>query len=129
MSVPLRREAKGSGDSRLTRLAVAMAMAGNQEGVHYLYVRYAGDVRRYVTSFVRDRHEAEDVTQTIFAELTTAIQEYEQQGVPFRAWIVRVARNAALDHLRAKRATPTGETPDASPKQPESISAVTQSRR
>ena len=38
-----------------------------------------------------------------------AIQKYEQREVPFDAWILRVARNAALDHLRAKRAIPTEE--------------------
>ena len=29
--------------------------------------------------------------------------KYEQREVPFSAWILRVARNAALDHLRARR--------------------------
>jgi len=39
----------------------------------------------------------------------TAIGKYERREVPFEAWIMRVARNAALDHLRAKRAIPTEE--------------------
>ena len=39
----------------------------------------------------------------------TAINKYEERAVPFDAWILRVARNAALDHLRAKRAIPTEE--------------------
>ncbi len=97
------------GASQLTRKAVARAQAGDPEGLHYLYVRYADDVLRYVTSFVRDTHEAEDITQNVFAKLMTAIKKYEQREVPFDAWILRVARNAALDHLRAKRAIPTEE--------------------
>ena len=32
----------------------------------------------------------------------TAIQKYEPREVPFAAWILRVARNAALDHLIAR---------------------------
>lgn len=95
--------------SHLTREAVARAKAGDPEGLHYLYVRYADDVLRYVTSFVRDHHEAEDITQNVFAKLMTAIKKYEQREVPFDAWILRVSRNAALDHLRAKRAIPTEE--------------------
>ncbi len=95
--------------SQLTRQAVARAKAGDSEGLHYLYVRYADDVLRYVTSFVRDPHEAEDITQNVFAKLITAIAKYEQREVPFDAWILRVARNAALDHLRARRAIPTEE--------------------
>lgn len=97
------------GPNRLTQEAVIRAKAGDPEGIHYLYVRYADDVLRYVTSFIRDHHEAEDITQNVFAKLITAIAKYEQREVPFDAWILRVARNAALDHLRARRAIPTEE--------------------
>lgn len=95
--------------TQLTQEAVARAKAGDSEGLHFLYVRYADDVLRYVASFVRDHHEAEDITQNVFAKLMKAIKRYQQQEVPFDAWILRVARNAALDHLRAKRAIPTEE--------------------
>src|SRR4051794_7973599 len=93
----------------LTQRAVTRAKAGDSEGLHYLYVRYADDVLRYVTGFIRDHHEAEDITQNVFAKLMTAIKKYEEREVPFDAWIMRVARNAALDYLRAKRAIPTEE--------------------
>ncbi len=93
----------------LTREAVARAKAGDSEGLHYLYVRYADDVLRYVTGLIRDHHEAEDITQNVFAKLMKAINKYEERAVPFDAWILRVARNAALDHLRAKRSIPTEE--------------------
>lgn len=98
-----------TGQARLTQDAIACAKQGDPEGIHYLYVRYADDVRRYVASFVRDRHEAEDITQNVFAKLITAIVKYQQREVPFEAWILRVARNAALDHLRARRAVPMEE--------------------
>src|SRR3954463_9816112 len=80
------------GDSDLTRRAVTRAKAGDSEGLHYLYVRYADDVLRYVTGFIRDHHEAEDITQNVFAKLMTAINKYEEREVPFDAWILRVAR-------------------------------------
>jgi RNA polymerase sigma-70 factor (ECF subfamily) len=101
--------AQKDGASRLTQQAVARAKAGDSEGLHFLYVRFADDVLRYVASFVRDHHEAEDITQNVFTKLMTAIKKYEQREVPFEAWILRVARNAALDHLRSKRAIPTEE--------------------
>ncbi len=103
------RAAGSAGAGRLTQQAVARAKGGDPEGLHFLYVRYADDVLRYVASFVRDHHEAEDITQNVFTKLMTAIRKYEQREVPFEAWILRVARNAALDHLRAKRAIPTEE--------------------
>jgi len=63
----------------------------------------------YVKSLVKDHHEAEDITQNVFVKLSTAIRKYEPREVPFAAWILRVARNAALDHLRARRALPCEE--------------------
>lgn len=97
------------GNSRLVREAIEHAQAGNTEGLHFLYVRYAPDVQRFVNSLVKDQYEAEDITQNIFAKLMKAINKYEPREVPFAAWIMRVARNAALDHLRARRAVPTEE--------------------
>lgn len=97
----------GVSDSQLVQEAVSHAKAGDPEGLHFLYLRYAPDVTRYVNSVVHDLHEAEDITQNVFAKLITTIAKYEQRDVPFTAWILRVARNAALDHMRAKRAIPT----------------------
>ncbi len=96
-------------DSRLVQQAVARAQAGDHEGLHFLYVRFAPDVQRYVNSVVHDHHEAEDITQNVFAKLMTAIGKYQRREVPFAAWILRVARNAALDHMRARRAIPAEE--------------------
>src|SRR6201994_1119070 len=94
----------GTEEGRLVRRAVGMAKQGDSEGIHFLYVRFHDDVLRYVNSLVRDYHEAEDITHNVFAKLMTAIRKYEERAVPFSAWILRVARNAALDHLRARRA-------------------------
>jgi RNA polymerase sigma-70 factor, ECF subfamily len=99
---------KGDVDVTVMR-AVRHAKAGDINAVHYLYARYADSVQGYVRSIVGDHHEAEDVTQNVFAKLMTAIRKYEQRDVPFSAWILRVARNAALDHLRAKRLVPCEE--------------------
>jgi RNA polymerase sigma-70 factor, ECF subfamily len=38
-----------------------------------------------------------------------ALSRYEPRSVPFSAWILRVARNLALDHMRAVRAVPCEE--------------------
>ena len=100
---------QSSNDSALIQRAVRGAKEGDGEALHFLYVRFAPDLLRYVNSFVHDRHEAEDIVQNVFAKLITAIGKYEEKDVPFSAWILRVSRNAALDHLRAKRAIPTEE--------------------
>jgi RNA polymerase sigma-70 factor (ECF subfamily) len=93
----------------LVRPAIARAKEGDPSALHYLYVRYADDVFGYVNSIVRDPHDAEDITQTMFAKLMHAILRYEERDVPFSAWILRVARNASLDYLRARRQIPFEE--------------------
>jgi RNA polymerase sigma-70 factor, ECF subfamily len=90
-----------------TRLAVARAKEGDQDAVRFLYVSYSHNIYGYVRSIVRDDHEAEDVTQHVFAKLMTSIVKYDDRGVPFFAWLLRLARNVAIDHLRANRMTPT----------------------
>jgi RNA polymerase sigma-70 factor (ECF subfamily) len=89
--------------------AVSRAKLGDDDAIRFLYLRYADNVYGYVCSIVRDEHEAEDVTQQIFAKLLTALPKYEPRLVPFSAWILRVAHNAAIDHVRARRAVPFAE--------------------
>jgi RNA polymerase sigma-70 factor, ECF subfamily len=102
------RDAEDGGRD-LERRAIAAAKAGDWDGLSYLYSRYADEVRRYVQSIVREPHEAEDITHDVFAKLMKAIQKYEERKVPFAAWIMRVARNAALDHVRSRRQIPVDE--------------------
>ena len=90
-----------------TRLAVARAKEGDRNALQFLYVRYSNNIYGYVRSIVRDDHEAEDVTQHVFAKLMTTLVKYDDRGVPFFAWLLRLARNVAIDHLRANRLTPT----------------------
>src|ERR671936_145753 len=86
-------------DSRNVRLAVARGKEGDREAIRFLYVRY----------IVHDEHEAEDITQHVFAKLMTVLVKYDERGVPFFGWLLRLAHNAAIDHLRSRRATPAEE--------------------
>jgi len=95
-----------------TRLAVARAKEGDHEAFRFLYITYSQNIYGYVRSIVRDDHEAEDVTQHVFAKLMTTLVKYDDRGVPFFAWLLRMARNVAIDHLRANRLTPTEEVLD-----------------
>jgi RNA polymerase sigma-70 factor (ECF subfamily) len=95
-------------DPVITR-AVARAQAGDMDAIHVLYLRYKNHVYGYVLSILRDEHEAEDVTQHAFMKLIRVIHQYEAREVPFTSWILRVARNVAVDHLRQRRPIPTEE--------------------
>ncbi len=89
--------------------AIADAKLGDEDAMRFLYLGYADNVYGYVCSIVRDEHEAEDVTQLIFAKLMTALARYEPRSVPFSAWILRIAHNASIDHMRGRRAVPCEE--------------------
>jgi RNA polymerase sigma-70 factor (ECF subfamily) len=89
--------------------AVSRAKEGDREALRYLYTVYADAVYGYVRSVVRDDYEAEDVTQQVFMKIMTVLPRYEARDVPFTAWILRVARNVAVDFLRQRRAIPTEE--------------------
>ncbi len=96
-------------DRALVDRAVAQAKRGDHEGIRFIYATYSGDVFRFVRSIVGDEHDAEDVTQTVFLKLMRVISKYERGTVPFTAWLMRVARNAAIDHLRERRPVPCEE--------------------
>ncbi len=101
--------------ARDVAFAVARAKEGDREAVRFLYLRYVDNVYGYVRSIVRDQHEAEDVTQHVFAKLMTVISKYEERDVAFSAWILRVARNVAVDHMRQRRAVPCEEVRELFP--------------
>jgi RNA polymerase sigma-70 factor, ECF subfamily len=89
--------------------AVVRAKRGDREALRFLYVQYADNVYGYVASILRDEHEAEDVTQVVFARLMTKLHTYEQREVPFASWLLRLAHNAAYDHLRRRLPMPAEE--------------------
>ena len=103
------RQGREERDRQLERKAIDAAKAGDWDALTYLYSRYSDDVCRFVQSIVRDHHQAEDITHDVFAKLIKAIHKYEERDVPFAAWIMRVARNAALDHVRSRRQIPVEE--------------------
>jgi RNA polymerase sigma-70 factor (ECF subfamily) len=86
--------------------AVARAKAGDREALRVLYVTFSDNVYGYVCSILHDEHDAEDVTQQVFMKLMRVIGRYEQRSMPFSAWVLRVAHNAAIDHMRARRVIP-----------------------
>jgi RNA polymerase sigma-70 factor (ECF subfamily) len=59
-------------------------------------------VYAFAAARVRDRSEAQDVTSEVFHQALANLDRFEWRGVPFAAWLYRIAANAIAD--RAKRA-------------------------
>lgn len=89
--------------------ALTALKRGDMDALHFFYVKYSSDVYGVVQRLVRNHHESEDIAQGVFAKLPRIINRYEEREVPFVAWVTRVARNAALDYLRARRQIPVDE--------------------
>lgn len=78
-----------------------------------LYERYFDRVYAFALTRTGDRTSAEDVTAETFRVAFQNISRFEWRGVPFSAWLFRIAANAAADlHKRAAREAALGERAD-----------------
>jgi len=83
-------------DSQLIR----SAQDGNAEAFGELYGRYAKAIFRFLASHLSDPMDAEDLTEDVFLRVWRSLPGYSDKGVPFLAYLFRVARNALIDHYR-----------------------------
>jgi len=95
-----RRPSPDMSDSELAELSREDA-----EAFGYLYDRYSDQVFRMVYHRLSDRQDAEDVTAEVFVKALRAIDAYRPSRAPFWGWLHRIAANAVVDHVRARRAT------------------------
>lgn len=82
---------------------VERAKAGDREAFGELYDRYALFTYRHIHHLVRDHQGAEDLTAQTFLQALQAIGRYEQRGIPFQVWLLRIARNLTINHWRGRR--------------------------
>jgi RNA polymerase sigma-70 factor (ECF subfamily) len=69
-----------------------------------LYERHVDRVFAYVARRVHDRFRAEDVTSDVFHRALAGLPRFEWRGVPFAAWLYRIAANEIADlHARSAR--------------------------
>ncbi len=90
---------------------IACAAKGDREAFGALYERYVFRVFRHVYYLTGDSHTAEDLTAQTFLNALEAIPRYEVRGVPFLAWLLRIAYNLTVNHkkLRQNGAAPLPE--------------------
>jgi RNA polymerase sigma-70 factor, ECF subfamily len=85
---------------------IARALGGDTAAFTQLYAQTAGGIRRYVRTIIWNPWDAEDVTQEVFVKIFTGLRGYDPERAPFSAWALRIARNAAIDHMRRHRSEP-----------------------
>lgn len=75
---------------------------GDKEALKEIYIAYAGFLFHLILGILGNRENAEDVTSEFFIKLWDIGDKYVP-GTGHRAWISRIARNMAIDYLRAHR--------------------------
>lgn len=72
---------------------------GDKNALKHIYEAYIKLIYAVVFDVVKRREEAEDITSEFFIKLIRAAGGFKK-GSPHRAWMVKIARNMAIDSLR-----------------------------
>jgi RNA polymerase sigma-70 factor (ECF subfamily) len=82
-------------DDVLTR-----ASNGDRDAFGLLYEQYVERIFNYVYYRTGNLHDAEDLTARVFQRAMNHIQNYTDRGVPFSAWLYRIAHNLVANWHR-----------------------------
>ncbi len=69
-----------------------------------LYELHLDAIYRYIYYRVGNAAEAEDLTEQVFLKAWEHVGAYDDRGLPFAAWLYRMAHNAVIDYRRTRRA-------------------------
>ncbi|MGH9745559.1 MAG: RNA polymerase sigma factor [Candidatus Acidiferrales bacterium] len=75
-----------------------------------LYELHFERVYAFIGRRVQSRAEVQDLTSEVFRKALEGLERFEWRGVPFAAWLYRIASNAISDHRR--RSARETDTPD-----------------
>jgi len=84
-------------EARLVQLAKS-----DPEAFGELYLRNLERIYNYIYYRVGNTADAEDLTASTFHQALGSINRYIDQGVPFAAWLYRIAHNLVANHHRAR---------------------------
>jgi len=80
--------------------AVARAIAGDGRAFDEIYRALSGPVYSYLSTQVRRREDAEDLTGQVFLEAMRGVRTFSGDASAFRGWLFRIAHNRAVDLAR-----------------------------
>ena len=103
---------------------VLLAQQHDEEAFAELYEKYFDKIYRYISLKIGNRVEAEDMTQQVFINALNSISSFKWRGLPFSAWLFRIAHNQVVDYLRKKTrqpVSPLNESITASNDNPQKI--------
>ncbi len=81
---------------------VHRAQQRDQQAFAQLYEEHFNKIYRYVALRIGNKTEAEDITQQVFLKALQSISSFRWRGIPFSAWLFRIAHNQVVDYLRKR---------------------------
>lgn len=82
---------------------VVLAQRGDLQALGALYDTNYPVIYRYIRARVGDSQLAEDLTGDVFRRMLTGLPQFRPMGLPFRAWLFRIAHNVVADNYREER--------------------------
>jgi RNA polymerase sigma-70 factor (ECF subfamily) len=83
---------------------VRRAQQFDNDAIHKLYEKYFPKIYNYAFMQMGDVQAAEDLASDVMLKMIESINKYTFRGLPFGAWVFRIARNRLIDlHRRRKR--------------------------
>src|SRR3972149_5249835 len=82
---------------------IARAARGDREAYGRLYESYVLRAFRHIYFLPRAPQPAEDLTAQTFLNALEALPRYEARGIPFLAWLLRIACNLTINHKKAQK--------------------------
>ena len=80
---------------------VVLAQQGDQTAFASLYEQYSPLVYRFLRRRLDGADEVvEDLTEDVFVKVYEKIDRYVERGLPFTAWLYRIAHNQLVDYVR-----------------------------
>lgn len=79
---------------------VDLAKADEKDAFGELYERYVEKIYNYIYYRTGNHHDAEDLTARVFFRAMGHIESYTERGVPFQAWLYRIAHNLVANWHR-----------------------------
>lgn len=90
----------GGASSLEDEAALVAAARVDGDAFAALYRRYRQPIYRYLRARTGTDEDAADLAQQVFVKAFEAIPRYQERGVPFSAWLFRLARNTVIDAAR-----------------------------
>lgn len=86
--------------------------AGDKVAFAELYDVLAPQVLGLTTHILRDRAQAEEVTQEVFVEVWLSAHTFDSHRGSAKSWVLRLAKSRAIDRLRSWRSSQARDTDD-----------------